>query len=153
MFFLIKVIEVLKVKKSYNLPCNIAETLNIIGDKWTLLIVRDLLTGVSKFSDLKSSLSGIAPNILSDRLRILEEEGLVKTELYSKHPPRLEYELTKKGQDLKHVLNAIAIWGNEYLDEKFYEVIDPQCGHEVKPTYYCPICEKVTPSVTYRTFD
>lgn len=138
------------MKKNYNFPCNIAETLNIIGDKWTLLIIRDLLKGIKKFSDLKSSLSGIAPNILSDRLRILEEEGIIETVLYSKHPPRLLYELTPKGNELRHVLNAIAIWGNTHLEQKYYEVIDEECGHEVNVAYHCPTCNKLSTSLKYR---
>ncbi|MFT4417176.1 winged helix-turn-helix transcriptional regulator [Fredinandcohnia humi] len=138
------------MKKNYNLPCNIAETLNIIGDKWTLLIIRDLLQGINKFSDLRESLSGIAPNVLSDRLRILEEEKIVETVQYSKHPPRFHYELTRKGVELKHVLNTIAIWGNSHLEQKYYEVIDRDCGHEVEIAYYCPVCEKLSSTVTYK---
>lgn len=137
--------------KSYNLPCNIASSLDIIGDRWTLLIVRDLLKHSARFNDLKHSLVGIAPNILSDRLQALEQEGIVKSVLYSQHPPRYEYELTEKGRGLKHVINAIAIWGNEHLQTKFYDIVDGECGHEVDVAYYCPKCHKKSESVKYRS--
>lgn len=136
--------------KSYNLQCNIAKTLDIIGDRWTLLIIRDLLLkNKAKFNELKLSLIGIAPNILSDRLQILEREGIISSILYSKHPPRFEYQLTDKGRELKHILNAIAIWGNKHLEEKYYDVVDGECLHEVEIRYYCPVCDKTSQSIKY----
>ena len=74
--------------KRYGQSCPVAKTLELIGDRWTLLIVRDLLPGTRRFQDLLSSLSGIAPNILSDRLKLMEEHALVSRRLYSEHPPR-----------------------------------------------------------------
>jgi DNA-binding HxlR family transcriptional regulator len=139
------------MKKSYNLSCNIAGSLDIIGDRWTLLIVRDLLNHIQKFNDLKQSLAGIAPNILSDRLQTLESAGIVKSALYSKHPPRYEYELTEKGRGLEHVINAIAIWGNQNLDSRFYDIVDEKCGHVVEISYYCPKCHKKTKTVEYKS--
>lgn len=136
--------------KSYNQPCNIAETLDIIGDRWTMLIIRDLLENITRFNDLKQSLAGIAPNILSDRLQTLEKEGIITSVLYSKHPPRFEYELTDKGKELKHIINAIAIWGNKHLSEKYYDIVDRECQHEVEVIYYCPVCDKKSSSVEYR---
>ena len=138
------------MRKSYNFPCNIANTLDIIGDRWTLLIVRDLLFSHSKFNEIKESLKGISPNILSDRLQTLEREGIVKSTLYSKHPPRFEYELTEKGKELRHILNAIAIWGNKHLPNKYYEVAG-SCGHEVEMSYYCPTCDAYTEEVKYQS--
>lgn len=135
--------------KSYNLSCNIAKTLDIIGDRWSLLIVRELLRGTNKFNEIKEALDGIAPNILSDRLRALEEEGIVTSHLYVKHPPRFAYELTAKGRELRHVLNALAIWGNQFLDKKYYKVVHSACQHEVDPAYYCHHCEKVTDDILY----
>lgn len=131
-------------KKKYHLPCNIAKTLDIIGDRWTLLIVRDIMQGITKFNELKTSLVGIAPNILSDRLQILEAEGIIVSKRYSDHPPRYEYELTKAGWKLKDVLFALAIWGNNHFEEKYNLVIDPDCGHEVQIAYFCPQCESYT---------
>lgn len=141
------------MRKSYNLPCNIAGTLDIIGDRWTLLIVRDLLRNRAKFNDLKQSLTGIAPNILSDRLQVLEQEGIIVSVLYSKHPPRYEYELTEKGRNLKHIINAIAIWGNENLDNKYYEIVDKECGHEIEIGYWCPKCGKTSKDTEYKLIE
>jgi DNA-binding HxlR family transcriptional regulator len=132
------------MKKKYNLPCNIANTLDIIGDRWTLLIVRDLMDGITKFSELRESLTGIAPNILSDRLQLLEREGLILSKLYSQHPPRYEYKLTKEGWSLKDVLFALAIWGNNHFEKKYFRLVDPACDHEVRLTYVCPQCESYT---------
>ena len=85
--------------KDYGLPCPVAKTLEIVGDRWTLLIVRDLLAmGPRKYAELAESLKGIAPNILADRLKTLEEHGIVEREFYSEHPPRAHYKLTKKGE-------------------------------------------------------
>ena len=101
-------------KYTYQQRCPIARSLDIVGDRWTLLVIRDLARGHSKFSDLMRELRGIAPNVLSDRLKLLEEEGLVGSTLYSRHPPRAEYSLTEKGQALTPVLQAFVQWGNEY---------------------------------------
>ena len=127
--------------KKYNLSCNIARTLDIIGDRWTLLIIRDLLLGQRKFNELKASLTGIAPNILSERLQLLEANGIVRSVLYSQHPPRYEYHLTEAGRELKYVISALALWGNRFFAEKYYQVVHPVCGHEVNMAYYCPHCD------------
>lgn len=139
--------EVSNVNKSYNLPCNIASTLDIIGDRWTLLIIRDLLLNRSKFNDLKGSLEGISPNILSDRLQALEKAGIVTSRLYSQHPPRYEYELTTKGYELKHVLAAIAIWGNRNLEPIYTKLVHSTCGTDVELAYYCPHCDQHTKGI------
>lgn len=135
--------------KNYNLPCNIAKTLDIIGDRWTILIIRELMKGITKFNELKESLEGIAPNILSERLKTLELEGIVTSELYVIHPPRYGYQLTFKGKELKHVLNSIAIWGNVFLEERYYDVTHSSCGHHVEITYYCPHCKISTSDIRY----
>ena len=102
--------------KEYHLPCPVAKTLDIVGDRWTLLVVRDLLMlGPRKYVDLAQSLKGIAPNVLSDRLKVLEAHGLIEREFYEQHPPRALYKLTKKGADLSMVLQALLNWGNKYL--------------------------------------
>lgn len=136
--------EVSHLNKSYNLPCNIANTLDIIGDRWTLLIIRDLLLSRRRFNDLKGSLEGISPNILSDRLQSLEKSGIITSRLYSQHPPRYEYKLTPKGYELKHVLAAIAIWGNRNLETTYTRLVHSDCGTEVELSYYCPHCDKHT---------
>lgn len=96
----------------YDRRCPVARTLEIIGDRWTILIIRDLLlNGPSKFLDLESSLSGISPNTLSARLKTLEEADLVERRFYEQHPPRAEYVLTAKGRELGPVLRALKNWG------------------------------------------
>ena len=103
---------------TYQQRCPIARSLDIVGDRWTLLIIRDLGRGHSKFVDLMRELRGIAPNVLSDRLKLLEREGLVASTMYSQHPPRAEYRLTEKGEALRPVLRAFIEWGNEYAPRK-----------------------------------
>ena len=93
---------------SYNRSCPVARTLEIIGDRWTILIIRDLLLkGPRKFIDFELSLQGISPNTLSARLKTLEETGLIERRFYEQHPPRAEYLLTAKGRDLGPVLRAL----------------------------------------------
>ena len=103
---------------SYQQRCPIARSLDIVGDRWTLLVIRDLGRGHARFGDLMRELRGIAPNVLSERLKLLEAEGLVTSELYSKHPPRLEYTLTEKGAALSPVLSAFTDWGTEHAPRR-----------------------------------
>lgn len=112
------------MKTRYDLPCNIAQTLNVLGDRWTLLIIHELLVGETNFNDIKLKLPGLSANILSSRLKELEQAGLVQTELYAAHPPRYRYTLTEKGLALEHVFNAMIIWGSEHLDACYKEIVD-----------------------------
>ena len=99
--------------RSYSDPlCPVACALDRIGEKWTLLILRDLTLHPSRrFQDLIESLKGCAPNTLSARLSSLEEVGLVERRLYEQHPPRMEYMLTAKGREVRPVLKALRAWG------------------------------------------
>jgi DNA-binding HxlR family transcriptional regulator len=99
--------------KGYEIDdCPVARTLDLIGERWTVLLLRDLLRqGPRRFQDFQTSLPGVAPNILSARLKSLEENGLVRRELYSERPPRLEYVLTDKGRSLGPVVKALRDWG------------------------------------------
>ena len=94
--------------------CSVARTLEIIGDRWTWLLIRDAFLGLSKFAAFRDSL-GIAPNILQDRLARLVKEGIFERVLYSERPARFEYRLTQKGSDLFTALNALRQWGDQYL--------------------------------------
>jgi len=98
-----------------NDTCPIAATARIIGHKWTLLIIRDLCKGPRRFSELERSLAGISPRTLSDRLRYLDDEGLVNRKCYGETPPRVEYSLTTMGKDLVPVINAIREYGRKWL--------------------------------------
>ena len=95
--------------------CPIARTLDIVGESWTILVLRDLvLNGPRKFHDLERSLKGISPTTLSARLKRLEEAGIVERRFYEQHPPRAEYLLTDRGTDLRPVLRALLEWGQRY---------------------------------------
>jgi DNA-binding HxlR family transcriptional regulator len=95
--------------------CPVARTLKIVGEKWTILILRDLFKNKTrKYKDFSDSLSGISPNLLSTRLKKLESYQLVTQQQYSSHPPRYEYLLTKKGKSLGIVLNELKSWGEEH---------------------------------------
>ncbi len=100
------------VASAYDLRCPVARTLDIIGERWTLLILRDLVVeGPRKFQDLQRSLVGASPNTLSDRLKTLEAADLIERRFYAAHPPRAEYALTSKGETLRPVLKALRDWG------------------------------------------
>ncbi len=94
--------------------CPIARTLDIIGDRWTVLVLRDLSGGGRRFQDLLTSLEGISPNLLADRLKTLEAHGIVGRSFYSEHPPRAQYRLTEKGTALQPTLDALRDWGERY---------------------------------------
>jgi DNA-binding HxlR family transcriptional regulator len=102
----------------YDMRCPIARSLDIIGERWTILILRDLVVnGPRKFQDFERSLGGISPNTLSARLKRLEDAGIVERRFYEQHPPRAEYVLTDKGTELRPVLRALLEWGK--LHTKF----------------------------------
>jgi DNA-binding HxlR family transcriptional regulator len=96
-------------------PCAVANTLDLVGDKWTLLVVRDLLHGKQTFGELLDSPEGIPTNLLADRLKRLEEAGLVAASAYQERPVRYAYKLTDKGEALGEVLLAIVRWGSKHL--------------------------------------
>ena len=97
--------------------CSIARALEIVGERWTLLIVRDVFLGLRKFDEIQSEL-GIARNVLTDRLNRLVEEGILERVQYSERPLRFEYRLTKKGRELNVALTALRQWGDAHLSEK-----------------------------------
>jgi DNA-binding HxlR family transcriptional regulator len=127
--------------KKYGQSCPVARSLEFLGERWTLLIVRDLLTGPRKFQDFSASLSGVTPAVLSHRLKVLEEHGIVSRQLYSQHPPRAEYALTDQGLELRPVVRALGIWGARHLGASWTFVHD-SCGTDIEIAYYCPACDK-----------
>jgi DNA-binding HxlR family transcriptional regulator len=94
--------------------CPIARTMNIVGDRWTMLILRDLSWSRKRFADLESSLASIGPNLLSDRLKALEANNMIERVIYSDHPPRAMYKLTAKGKAFIPVLLAVREYGNTW---------------------------------------
>lgn len=101
------------MKKSDLPECPVATVLTLIGNKWKVLIIRDLLTGTKRFKELQRSI-GCSQKVLTDNLRELESKGLVSRKVYPEVPPRVEYSMTKLGATLSPVLNAMAAWGDEY---------------------------------------
>jgi DNA-binding HxlR family transcriptional regulator len=99
----------------YAQACPIARTLDVIGDRWTLLIIRDLFLGRRRFNEFRQSTPRISPKLLSERLKRLEDQGLVERTLLNGYPPRSEYRLTAKGRSLFPVLFAMGTWGFEHL--------------------------------------
>lgn len=130
------------MKNLYDFPCNIAQTLNIIGDKWTLLILRQIMIGHDTYSEILQNLEGIPTNLLSDRLKSLAEDELISSELYQEHPPRYRYILTKGGMDLTDVFNSIILWGERNLNKCHKKLVHSECGHKIEMTYFCPECGK-----------
>lgn len=94
--------------------CPVETTLSLIGDKWKVLILRDLLPGTKRFGELKKSIGGVSQKVLTAQLRDMEENGLVSRKVYPEVPPRVEYSLTELGRSLKSILDAMQDWGNEY---------------------------------------
>jgi DNA-binding HxlR family transcriptional regulator len=124
------------------MPCPVARTLDVVGEWWTLLIVRDAIRGVRRFEEFKAT--GIADNILSARLRRLVDEGILGRERYQERPDRYEYVLTEKGRALGPVIVALRGWGTRWTSGR--DLGRPPrhvtCGHEASLGYRCPHCER-----------
>jgi len=128
---------------TYPTDCPVAATLDAFGDRWTLLIVRDLLRGIDRYADLQRSLDPIAPNLLAGRLRRLEDAGIVTREVYSRHPLRASYHLTERGHALAPVVITLGRFGIDHLDrpEPDYLAAHVGCGGRVPPVAWrCARC-------------
>ena len=121
--------------------CSIARSLELIGDRWTLLIVRDAFRGVRRFDDFRAEL-GVAHNVLSDRLSRLTEAGVLERRRYQQRPDRYEYHLTQQGQDLWPVVMSLLFWGDRYLAPDGPPVIPlhRNCGGHLTPQLNCADC-------------
>lgn len=126
--------------KGYGQFCPIARTLDLLGDKWTLLIVRELLRDKRRFRDVEAGLPGIPPNLLSDRLKVLEQAGIVTREYFRELPPRVEYSLTERGRSLTPVLESIAEWGMQHMmdGEVPCERVELDLLFFYLPRFFCP---------------
>jgi DNA-binding HxlR family transcriptional regulator len=92
-------------------PCPVACTLDVLGDRWSLLVVRDVMRGKKRYAEFLESPEGIPTNILADRLKRLAAKGVIQSQRYSDRPPRVEYSLTAKGEDLRPIMRAMVEWG------------------------------------------
>jgi len=110
-----------------------------VGDRWSLLLVDALLAGGRRFGELREELPGLAPNILTERLRRLEREGIVIATPYSTRPPRMEYSLTGDGRDLASALRLLADWGSR-RNELGEPLRHDRCGTPLEARWYCPTC-------------
>jgi DNA-binding HxlR family transcriptional regulator len=120
----------------------LAEALARVGDRWTLLVVEALLPGPRRFNDLLSQVPGIAANILSERLKRLERDGLLVARPYSQRPPRAAYQLTAEGTELAGALRLLAHWGARHTDP----AATPRhlaCGTPIEARWYCPTCDQL----------
>ena len=113
-----------------------------VGDRWTLLLVNSLLEGPRRFNELLDELDGLAPNVLSKRLRHLEQEGVLVATPYSQRPPRFQYRLTASGTELAGALRLLAHWGAA-RDPNAIAVQHAACGTPVEPRWYCPTCARL----------
>lgn len=131
--------------------CSVAQTLEVVGEWWTLLILRDAFLGVRRFGDFQERL-GIARNILTDRLDTLVEHGVLERRRYRQRPPRDEYVLTRKGRDLLPVIHALREWGDRWVlgrDKAPVRIVHETCGRRVRAVTTCSHCgEELTPQDT-----
>lgn len=94
--------------------CPVETTLTLIGDKWKVLILRDLMPGTKRFGELKKTVGSVSQKVLTAQLRAMEESGLVQRKVYAEVPPRVEYSLTELGRSLKPILDSMWVWGEDY---------------------------------------
>ena len=124
--------------------CAVGNTMSVIGERWTLLVLREAFLGVRRFEQIQQH-TGIARNILSDRLNTLVLHGILRRELYQERPERYEYRLTEKGLDLYPVLIATMDWGAKHLGGEAITLTHKSCGTTAMPHLACPECgERVT---------
>jgi DNA-binding HxlR family transcriptional regulator len=120
----------------------LAAALVRVGDRWTLLVVQALLAGPRRFNELLEDIPGIAPNILSERLKRLERDALLISRPYVERPPRAAYQLTAEGMELAGALRLLAHWGARHAvtDEA---PVHPACGTPLEVRWYCPTCDRL----------
>lgn len=129
---------------THSQPCSIARSMSIFGDRWTLLIIRQVFMGIRKFSSIQTSL-GLSKHRLSDRLSRLVDEGILYKEPYDSARRRFQYKLTDKGLELHPIIVAIAQWGDKWLadeDGKPIEYVHKSCGKKAKPMLRCTECNE-----------
>ena len=123
-------------------PSPLDNALARVGDRWTLLVVQAMLAGPRRFNELQEEIPGIAANILSQRLKRLERDGLLVSRPYTERPPRAAYELTAEGSELAGALRLLAHWGARHAtpDDALRH---PACGTPLEARWYCPTCDRL----------
>jgi DNA-binding HxlR family transcriptional regulator len=121
--------------------CSIARALSVVGDRWTLLILREAFLRTRRFEDFQSRL-GATRHVLADRLQKLVEHGIFERVQYEERPPRYEYKLTEKGRDLYPVIVSLVGWGDRWMADESGPPMEllHKCGHQIVPVHTCPEC-------------
>jgi DNA-binding HxlR family transcriptional regulator len=123
-----------------DLYCSVARTWTVIGERWTMMILRECFRGERRYDHFRSKL-GLGSNVLNDRLRVLVDEGVLERVQYQDHPARYEYRVTTKGADLYPVLVSLMAWGDKYKnDVPPMRLIHRNCGHATEPHMTCSHC-------------
>ena len=125
--------------RPYDPNCPVGLALDVVGERWTLLVLRELRFGAQRFQDFLDAIPGLSPAVLSARLKLLEEHGVVERRLYSDHPPRFEYVNTEKGRGLAPVLLALRQWGAAHYGQEL-AARHAVCGCELTLHAYCSGC-------------
>ncbi len=125
--------------RKYGHACLIAQSLDVLGDRWTLLLLRDLMTGLRRYTDILQNCPGLSPNVLADRLKMLEREGLVHRHYERGLPPRVEYTLTEKGWSVRPILLSLVEWGmtyaNRFTRESVGDTVPTDFAVRMVPTF------------------
>ena len=122
--------------------CPVEMTLQLIGDKWKVLIIRDLMSGTKRFNELMRSVSGITQKVLTSHLRAMERDGLVNRKVYPEVPPKVEYSLTDTGRSLKPILDSMCAWGTDYKNTLEENSFKPSSKHKKTAVPGVPKCSK-----------
>ncbi len=143
------------LNREYDQVCSIARTLEVLGERWTLLVIRDVFNGRRRFDQIQENL-GVARNVLSTRLALLVEEGILEKRAYQERPPRYEYFLTAKGLDLWPVMISMLHWGDRHLADSAGPpmlIRHKECGGIVGDRGYCDTCgERLTARDAYTEY-
>ncbi|MGQ4347995.1 winged helix-turn-helix transcriptional regulator [Streptomyces sp. SAS_275] len=134
--------------------CPMAASLDVLGERWTLLAIREMTYGVHRFGQI-AGYTGASRDILADRLRKLESAGVVERRLYSEHPPRYEYHLTEAGEDLQSTLLGLFQWGERWTSSGPTVAIRHSCGHDLQVAQICEHCgERISrKSIEFKAVD
>ena len=132
-----------EVHAQQDAACSIARSLEVIGDRWTILILRDAFRGIRRFDEIRRDLD-IARPVLADRLRKLVDHGVLQKVEYQAHPPRYEYRLTPMGIELSPALVALMHWGDKHLSDGGAPtvLVHEPCGHSLEQGFWCPTCRQ-----------